>query len=301
MTTPTHDHAAALLAAPDSTAAELWEAARGLRDAFVRGDHLIGLLPGDASDTLIAALERAGTEGEVAAWVELGRLLVYGAAPHVPYPPRDIDAAIDAYRRADAAGSRDGAVGWIRVAYFTRDAERAEAAAARLDRLVAEVPHDGEVLLFKGYLTHQGYGYEHDPAAGAAWHRQAADLGNAAAAFELSVLHTTGDGLPVDEAEARRWTHRAAELGSARAMANLGSMYATASGVERDGRAALDWYVKAAEAGHETAAFKAGVMCLIGDAGLPVDVKRAAELFELAEESDIDVDEELEFMGLSRP
>ncbi|MBW4720455.1 tetratricopeptide repeat protein [Saccharothrix obliqua] len=289
-----------LLAEENSGGAELFTAACALRDAFVRNEHLIGLLPGDAPALLVAGLERAGHAGVVDAWLELGRLRAHGAAPWAPYPDQDLDAAITAYRNADRAGSAAGALGWIRVAYFARSAVHATDAAERLDQLLAADPENADALVLAGYLAHQGYGRPADPAAAVRYQLAAAERGHADAAFELSVLHSTGDGVPADEDESMRWTTRAAELGSARAMANLAGMHATGRGVPHDPAIALDWYARAAEAGHAKAAYTAGVMCLVGDGGLPVDRDQAEGFLVLAEELGFDVDGTLGAMGLTR-
>jgi TPR repeat protein len=83
-------------------------------------------------------------------------------------------------------------------------------------------------------------------------------------------------------------------------MGNLAGMYATGRGVDLDPAVALDWYAKAAAAGHGKSAYTAGVMCLIGDGGLPVDEDRAAGYFARADELGFDVDPGLDAMGLSR-
>jgi TPR repeat protein len=300
MNAPTYDALSRLLAEPDSTGADLFYAARGLRDGFVRSEHLIGLMPQDAPDVLVAGLERAGAAGVVDAWLELGRLRAHGAAPWAPYPERDVEAAIEAYRKADQAGSTAGALGWIRVAYFARSGPHATEASGRLAELLAAAPEDPELLLLTGYLTHQGYGRTRDEAAAVRCQLAAAEQGSDDAAFELSVLYATGSGVPADEAESRRWTVRAAEMGNARAMGNLGGMYATGRGVDPDPALALDWYAKGADAGHGRSAYTAGLMCLIGDGGLPVDEARAATYFARADDLGFDVDTALDEMGLSR-
>lgn len=300
MNAPSYEAMARLRNDQGASGPDLFAAAKELRDSFVRSDHLIGLLPKDAPEVIVDGLVRAGRAGVVDAWLELGRLLAYGAAPWAPYPERDVLGSITAYQEADRAGSLAGALGWIRIAYYANSAAHEQAAAARLDELLAANPDDSEVLLLSGYLRHQGYGHPADPAAAVPYHRAAADLGNAHAAFELSVLYGTGSGVPEDQDESRRWTFRAAELGSVRAMGNLGGMYATGHGVEQNPVTALEWYTKAAEAGHPKSAFTAGVMCLIGDGGLPVDEVQAAKFFAAAEELGVDVDDELSLMGLSR-
>jgi TPR repeat protein len=300
MNAPSYDTLSRLLAEPDSSGADLFDAAVELRDSFVRSEHLIGLLPANAPEVLVTGLDRAGAAGVVEAWLELGRLRAHGVAPWAPYPERDVEAAVAAYRMADEAGSAAGALGWIRVAYFARSAPHADAAAERLAELLAAAPEDPELLLLTGYLTHQGYGRTRDEAAAVRYQLAAAERGSDDAAFELSVLYATGGGVPVDEAEAHRWTVRAAKLGNTRAMGNLGGMYATGRGVDLDPAAGLDWYVKAAEAGHAKSAYTAGLMCLIGDGGLPVDEDRAAGYFARADALGFEVDPALDAMGLSR-
>ncbi|HEV7652642.1 MAG TPA: tetratricopeptide repeat protein [Actinophytocola sp.] len=300
MSAPSYATLFRLLAEPDSTGPELFEAAGELRDSFVRSEHLIGLLPQDAPEVLVAGLERAGAAGVVDAWLELGRLRTHGAAPWAPYPQRDVEAAIEAFRTADRAGAAAGAVGWIRTAYFARSEPHAREASERLEQLLAAAPDDPELLLLTGYLTHQGYGRERDEAAAARYQLAAAERGSDDGAFELSVLYATGSGVPADQAEANRWTVRAAEMGNARAMGNLGGMYATGRGVDPDPAAALRWYAKAADAGSGKSAYTAGLMCLIGDGGLPVEEEKAATYFARADELGFDVDSSLEAMGLSR-
>lgn len=300
MNAPSYDVLSRLLAESDGTGDELFAAALDLRDSFVRSEHLIGLLPENAPDVLVTGLDRAGAAGVVEAWLELGRLRSHGAAPWAPFPEPDVDAAIEAYRKADRAGSAAGARGWIRVAYFARSAPHARVASERLAELLAAAPEDPELLLLTGYLTHQGYGRAPDEAAAVQYQLKAAEHGSDDAAFELSVLYATGDGVPVDEVESNRWTVRAAEMGNARAMGNLGGMYATGRGVDTDPVVALDWYAKAGAAGSGRGAYTAGLMCLIGDGGLPVDEDEAARYFARADELGFDVDPALEEMGLSR-
>lgn len=300
MSTPGYKLLARLLNDPDASGADLFAAAGELRDCFVRSEHLIGLLPGDAPELLVTGLERAGRAGVVDAWLELGRLLAYGAAPWAPYPERDIPASIEAYREADRTGSLAGALGWVRIAYFANSADHEQDAARRLDELLAAHPADPDVLLLSGYLRYQGYGHPADPAAAVPFHMSAAEHGSADAAFEMSVLYATGSGVPADQDESMRWTFRAAELGNVRAMGNLGVFYATGQGVDLDPAKALEWYAKAADAGHAKSAYTAGVMCLTGDGGLPVDTDRAQGFFATAEELGFDVDDALDSMGLSR-
>ncbi|MFC5058139.1 hypothetical protein [Saccharothrix xinjiangensis] len=163
-----------------------------------------------------------------------------GAAPWAPYPEPDLHASVEAYRKADRAGAKAGAPGWIRVAYFARSAEHATAAAQRLGEVLAANPDDPEVLLLTGYLAHQGYGrpvraaelgstramanpggmhatgrgVEADAATALDWYAKAAEAGHAKAAYTAGVMLLTGDdGLAVDEERAERFLELAEELG----------------------------------------------------------------------------------------
>ncbi|WP_336640846.1 tetratricopeptide repeat protein [Microbacterium sp. USHLN272] len=298
MTSPHYENAARVLRTPDVDPAELHAAAVELCQAFVRNEHSIGLLPGDAPDLLVQTLRAAGDRGNVPALLDLALLYERGGiAPWAPFPAHDSAAAISLYRAADELGDRDGALGWVRTAYFARDESEASAAATRLGVLHAQDPENAELMLFLGYFLHQGYGYAEDAAAGTRFFEAAAARGDAAAAFELSIL--TSDGGVTDASVA--WTHRAAELGSDRAQSNLGGMYATGRGVTKDTVQAMQWYARAGEAGNARAAFIAGLMLLTGDEGLDPDPASAVELFSLADELGFDVDASLEGMGLARP
>lgn len=76
--------------------------------------------------------------------------------------------------------------------------------------------------------------------------RVAAEGGMAAAAFNLGLMYSTGQGTPKDEAEAVKWWRRAAESGVADAQNNLGLMYENGRGVAQDYAAAAHWYRAAA-------------------------------------------------------
>ena len=55
-----YDTLAGLVRDPDSGGAGLFAAAVELRDGFVRGEHMIGLLPPDAPEVLADGLRRRG-------------------------------------------------------------------------------------------------------------------------------------------------------------------------------------------------------------------------------------------------
>lgn len=284
VTTSNYVELSRLLADPGAPAADLYRAAAAVADEFDRVP-----LPQDAAQMVHDGLSRAGAAGNADAWLLMARVTARFSGPA---------ASIDAFRLADEAGSLDGAVGWIAAAYQCRNVENAQPAHARLQQLYRERPDDPRLQLLFGYFAQQGYGCQADPGLAVQYFQAAAERGNSDAAFELTVHLTRGWGVPADQAASDQWTWRAAELGSARAMANLGGMFAQGRGVTKDPRSALDWYARAAAAGHAKAAYTAGVMCLIGDAGLPVDVVAAQSWFDRARQLGYGVDDELSKSGL---
>lgn len=80
--------------------------------------------------------------------------------------------------------------------------------------------------------------------------RRAANMGLAAAQFDLSKAYLTGAlGVRKDEAESRRWTERAAQAGDSRAMHNLGLAYFHGSGGPMNKTTAAQWFRRAADLG----------------------------------------------------
>lgn len=80
--------------------------------------------------------------------------------------------------------------------------------------------------------------------------RRAANMGFAAAQFDLSKAYMSGTlGVRKDEAESRRWTERAAQAGDSRAMHNLGLAYFHGSGGPMNKTTAAQWFRRAADLG----------------------------------------------------
>lgn len=77
--------------------------------------------------------------------------------------------------------------------------------------------------------------------------RQAADKGDAAAAYYLGVMYRSGYGTSIDAAQAAHWFDRAAQHGIPAAMFMLANAYRDGDGVPRDEAHALALYEDAAE------------------------------------------------------
>ncbi|MCA0156999.1 sel1 repeat family protein [Tsukamurella sp. M9C] len=278
--------------------------ARELSGAFVRNEHLLGLLPPDAPQVMIAGFERAGAAGVGDAYLELAALYVTGGTWQSPLLPQDDDRAIDLYRRAVAGGVDEAPFLLSRAIYRADRAELAHDAWRRAKAFQVTHADRLDALVHAAYLLQAGFGVPENQDAAGDFFAEAAGRGSADGAFELSLRAHQGLGAPQDDQEGLRWTRRAAELGSARASYNLGAAYATGRyGLVRDAEESLRWYLHAAEQDHGLAAFTAGVMLLTGDGGLRPDPQRAARLLGDADYllGDGVVEMRLGAMGLERP
>ena len=92
-----------------------------------------------------------------------------------------------------------------------------------------------------------GNGVPRDDREAAAWYRQAAERGHAAAQFNLGVRHGQGRGVDVSDSLAAWWYRQAADQGHAAAQFNLGIRYAHGDGVPQDLVEAY-WWVHLASA-----------------------------------------------------
>ncbi|MEV4133315.1 tetratricopeptide repeat protein [Dactylosporangium sp. NPDC049742] len=261
-----------------------------------RGDLMIGILPLTAAEEVVAGLSAAGRSGSARAWTELGHcyLGVSGAvlAPAFPAGGTTLDQARQCFAEAAALGDRDGALLFARAcADGPADAQRT--AREHLRPHAATDP----AARYRLGLLEQWLG---DPAAAVPHHEWAAAQGDADAAFELYVLHATGEGVPRDEDLGRRWLLRAADLGQPRALYNLGAAHATGDGFPADLTLAAAYYRRAADAGNPRAAAMLGYMHLTGE-GVPEDAATAAHWFDTAEDLGHPVDDWLDHLGLDRP
>ena len=87
-----------------------------------------------------------------------------------------------------------------------------------------------------------------------------AELGYAAAQYNLAQMYRTGQGVTQDYKTAVKWYTPAAEQGIALAQANLAQMYRKGQGVSQDDKTSVNWYTLAAEQGHALAQYNLGVM-----------------------------------------
>lgn len=105
--------------------------------------------------------------------------------------------------------------------------------------------------------------------------------GNAAAQFNLGLMHTLGKGVAQDYAVAAEWCRKAAEQGHAKAQSILGFLYFKGYGVPRDLSKAINWYRKAAEQNYAAAQSSLGTFYLKG-VGLTQNYYKAMEWYRKA-------------------
>jgi hypothetical protein len=90
-------------------------------------------------------------------------------------------------------------------------------------------------------LYYDGQGVPQDYAQAAAWHRKAAEQGDAVAQGSLGLMYVGGQGVPQDYAQAATWFRKAAEQGVALAQCALGGLYNEGVGVPQDYAQAYFW------------------------------------------------------------
>ena len=104
---------------------------------------------------------------------------------------------------------------------------------------VAQTPFDQAVTAYN-----QG-----DYATALRLWRPLAEQGSPAAQYNLGIMHSSGEGVPLDYSEAARLYRLAAEQGYASAQYNLGSAYYQGEGVTKNYAEAAKWFRLAAEQG----------------------------------------------------
>jgi len=117
---------------------------------------------------------------------------------------------------------------------------------------------------------HRGEGTPRDVTRAVKLFRQAAQMGNAEAKFQLGLCYGVGDGVSRDPVQARRWVDEAARQDHPGAMWILGTYYETGFGVAGKGPQfgiAFEWFKRAADFGLIPAMQKVGRYYLEGKMG----------------------------------
>ncbi len=113
--------------------------------------------------------------------------------------------------------------------------------------------------------------------------RNAAQAGDAAAAYEVAMRFVEGRGVPANLEDAARWYERAASKGLGPAQYRYASMLEKGQGVRKDLAAAHKLYVAAADKGNAKAMHNLAVIYAEGAEGKP-DYASAAQWFRKAAE-----------------
>ena len=126
--------------------------------------------------------------------------------------------------------------------------------------------------LFKSAVDKRGQG---KPEESRALFQQAAELGDAAAMYELAENYSTG-------AEALQWFNRAAEAGNSQAMLSLGGLYLVGSDVApQNDQDAAQWFQKAAGLKNPSAMYNLAGLYEEGR-GVARDADKARQLYQEA-------------------
>lgn len=111
--------------------------------------------------------------------------------------------------------------------------------------------------------------------------RPLAEKGDAAAQFNIGLLHDTGQGIAEDAGAAAHWYRLAADQSYAKAQLNLGDLYASGRGVPQDFLQAAELYEEAAKQRNANARYKLGYLYHHGS-GVSQDLKEAIRLYQQA-------------------
>ena len=99
--------------------------------------------------------------------------------------------------------------------------------------------------------------------------REKAKQGHAEAQFKVGEMYR--ERVPKNDKEAAKWMRKAAEQGNSSAQKDLSVMYSTGAGVPLDYVEVVKWMRKAAEQGHTGAQYNLGRFHYYGSYGVPKD------------------------------
>jgi len=132
--------------------------------------------------------------------------------------------------------------------------------------LAEALPSSPNALFLCGSITEKIFD---DIKASLPYYTRSAELGSAAAQFNIGCFYNTGYVVDLDKEEAARWFKLAADQGRLNAMNNLGVLYLTGQGVPQDRKKAAELFKAASEHGH-TAARKNYLLAIKPQTGLKI-------------------------------
>jgi ABC-type polysaccharide/polyol phosphate transport system ATPase subunit/TPR repeat protein len=171
--------------------------------------------------------------------------------------PGTRETAVELYMSAAQKGNRD--------------------ARNKLSRLLTEEKNDigreiredfkkllshGNSQLFYNYaalLMKTAWGTE-DRLEALKWYTKSAELGNADAMYQISIMHRDGNGPKRDDAEYLKWLRMAADNGHVQSQLMLGNIYRDGIKVENDEKESFRWYEAAARNNNLDAIYQVAMM-----------------------------------------
>ncbi len=140
---------------------------------------------------------------------------------------------------------------------------------------------NSSALNLLGMMYELGKGVSQDVGKSVVLYRQAADMGDLNAQYNLAVSYDAGSGIPQNYREAVKWYQRAAEQGASFAQFNLAIMYEQGRGAHKNYKKAAHWYNKAAKQGYREAQNNLGYLYESGQ-GVEKNLVAAYVLFDIA-------------------
>ncbi|MEH6575446.1 MAG: hypothetical protein V7731_00045 [Amphritea sp.] len=123
---------------------------------------------------------------------------------------------------------------------------------------------DAKAAYLLATIYYQGLSVQADDQRGLFWDEVAADKGYPEAAYRLALAYQLGQGTEQDLQQALHWYMLAARAHHAKAQRNLGAMYEIGAGVEENIEKAYFWYQLSARQGLDDAQLRIGTMLLEG-------------------------------------
>ena len=207
----------------DLAAAEKWFAAAAAQD-HAAGQLGLGMLyAGSYGDThthqqALTWLEKAAAHGNATAKLCLAMLLVYGHGA-----TRDETRGRSLLEEAANAGQP---AAMFHLGELHRRGQGATSTSQKRKPGCVAPPREATSRLCCRWPYCLLSGPNRNPNSAAALCRQAAELGDGEAQYQLAQFYLAGTGVPADPMEAARWMSKAAEQGVSAAFERLGALYA---------------------------------------------------------------------------
>ncbi|MEO0878609.1 MAG: tetratricopeptide repeat protein [Pseudomonadota bacterium] len=195
----------------------------------------------------------------------------------------DLKRALDLYFTAASKGSVDAQFSLGEMAFLGDGVKRDYKRARGWYELASEKNH-GPAKVRLGAIYAAGLGLENpDHIKALDYFKQAADLGEVEAQYNVGVAYLIGRGVEKDYKTAEGWLRLAAEKGNPDAQYNLALLHDTDFLGARDPEKTLQWMQAAADKGLPPALNALGQMHMEGRAGVSDEKRRhkiAADIFE---------------------